>query len=246
MKLHRFTTPSGQLVRFQYRDGAGGSAPLAVYLHGRNGTADDRADTSWLTTLNDAGWVVAGGEVHGNHWGGPAAVRGLSELVAVAGRFTAAPVLLLIGGSMGALAALNWIRFGGRRVDGAYLVQPCCGLTDRWENDDDHRPEIEASYASPTGPVTEERLRRWDPLRADPTDFTAARYRFVSSDGDRLIRPGRHARPMAALLAAAGPRENSTLEVSGDHGDPSHFDPADLAAFADRCRAVRPPAPSRS
>lgn len=228
--VRRFAAPSGQLLRFQHRRGAPRDAPLAVYLHGRNGTADDRAGTPWLTDLNDAGWVVAGGQLHDNHWGGPGSVAGLAELFAAADRFTTAPVVLLIGGSMGALAALNWIRFGDRPVGGAYLVQPCCSLSD-CRDDADHRAEIDAAYTGGD-------LHRWDPLLADAAEFSAGvRYRFVSSADDRLIRADAHAARLADRLAPIGPRENSTLRVSGDHGDPSHFDPADLVAFAGRCLA---------
>ncbi|RIQ37812.1 hypothetical protein DY240_00275 [Jiangella rhizosphaerae] len=229
IEVHRFAAPSGQLVRFQARRRTPRDAPLAIFLHGRNGTVDDRADTAWLTELNEDGWVVAGGQLYGNHWGGPRSAAGLSELLATAGRFTTAPVVLLIGGSMGALAALNWIRFGDRPVTGAYLVQPCCSLSDRWDNDSDHRAEIDIAYAG-------DDPRPWDPMHADAGEFSAAvRYRFVSSPGDSLIRPEAHAAPMADRLASITPREISTLHVSGGHGDPSHFDAADLAAFAGRC-----------
>ncbi|MCZ1070823.1 hypothetical protein [Rhodococcus sp. A5(2022)] len=211
----------GQNVRVDLPT-AGTLQGLAVWFHGQSGTVDTRMNEDWLNALRAQGWAVASGDLGGDAWGNQDAITAASALTEWATDQAGVPVRLLVAGSMGALTSLNALTHGAIAADCWYGTMP---VLDQ----------------STVGNVPESS----DQLRkafggSIPGEFTPAesslpplRYRVLASPEDTWVPKTSNADLLADLVPETA--NVTTLEVSGEHGDPSHFDADDLAAFAGEC-----------
>lgn len=213
---------SGQAVRID--------APLsndfvaiALWFHGQGGDADTRMNQSWLNILREHGWAVASGDLGGNSWGNSTAVRAARDLQRWATLITGKPVKLIVAGSMGAATSLNAIIRGQIRAPCWYGTMPVFDIRSLALV-----PEFGAQLraAFPGG----------IPPEYNPPDgnLPPGIYRVVSSDADTKVPAQSNADQLAARTAA------SVLKVSGEHGDPSHFNSGDLEKFASKCLTANP------
>lgn len=203
---------------------------LVVYAHGygadlRN-IPDDEAFGALAQGLVDAGYAVAASTAGGDAWGDAASVDAHAVLAATARRLTGAADVYLVAESMGGLAGAQLVT--GDRIEGlrAYAgLQPLCDLASiySWFPD-----SIDAVY----GPDAAAAVARLSPVRLD-ADVPV---RLWASDADTVVTRARNAEVCAAQVRAAG-GEAQVVPVSGDHGDPSHYDLPGLLAFFDAATA---------
>ena len=218
-------TLDGQRVRLDYpltRELVG----VAVYFHGAGAGADSKMNEPWLNSIRALGWAVAAGDLHGDAWGARAAVADSVALVDWAEARTGADVKLLIGASMGGVASLNALMDGVVEAPCWFGPQPVVDLNavSVVPNAD---AQIAALYGGPP-PASSNPVDRLDLLPLD------TRYRVIFSAGDTWVPPPAHADRLIAALQARG-GDVSSVAVSGDHLDASHFRPEDLVAFAEGC-----------
>jgi hypothetical protein len=189
----------------------------AVWFHGQGGDADFRMDEDWLNTLRENGWAVASGDMRINGWGNAASVSDAAALVDWAEGEAGAEATLYVAGSMGALTSLH-LMAGGVAPQCWYGIMPVIDL-DSVEAVPNSAEQIAEAWGSTKSDVA------WV---TDLPESTA--YRVLASPDDTWVPESEN----AAVLAEALP-EMSLKAVAGEHGDASHFDAADLAAFAAGC-----------
>jgi hypothetical protein len=216
-------TIDGQVMRVDLAPGK--SKGLAVWFHGQGGTAQTRMNEAWLNALRVDGWAVASSDFHGNAWGNPEAVKDTDALVRWASEKSGHSAGLFIAGSMGGLASLNSMAAGVASPNCWYGIQPVVDQS-TVGNVPDSGNQILAAYGG-TVPASSNPARNLGKL-------PAVKYRIVSSPDDTWVPANKNAAVLTAGLKAVG-SEVSTLTVKGEHGDPSHFNSADLLAFATTC-----------
>lgn len=191
---------------------------VAVWFHGRGGNVDTRMDGRWLNSIRAAGWAVASGDLGGpTGWGDPASVVAAHELADWASDQAGAPVKLAVAGSMGAVTALNAMVHGEIEAPCFYATMPVFDL----------HSLTTPSFIADLGRIYPDGIPAW----ANPAEnnLPEAAYRILSSDSDTEVPPQSNADVFAGRTGA------SAFKVQGDHGDSSHFDPADLSQFAAEC-----------
>lgn len=217
---------NGQTVRIDLPT-AGTPAGTAVWFHGQGGDVNGRMNTSWLNSIRAQGWAVASSDYHGNAWGNPASVQDARELVAWAQEKSRQPVRMFIAASMGAATSLNTL-ITGVSPTCWYGANPVVDLTSVGSVKNSAK-QIAESYAGASAAAGNPALH----LAGLPR---TTKYRIVASPNDTMVPAVANANALEAYLATNG-YQVSSMTASGEHGDPSHFVGADLAAFAAGCTA---------
>lgn len=238
----RMLDASGQTVRVALPPSydARVPAPVVIYCHGNGQSAQSivgaAAPLAVQKSLLDAGFIVAAHDQHGNNWGSDQAV---DDLVAtyryIRDKYALGPVVLL-GESMGGLSSQRAIIDRRIPVVGWAGLYPVCDL--RWMYDNLDAAAIRtahgiASDGSDYATKTEGR----NPILAPPDAFRGLPMRFYVSPGDTRVPRVNHGDPQAARLASFA-KECAVVTASGEHGDASHWQGTDLAAFFGRCVSI--------
>lgn len=222
-------TIDGDRVRYAFDPDRDTYIGLAVWAHGRGGDVNARMDEGWFDPIIDAGWVIASGDFRLDAWGNPAALTSLRATVDIGKERFTPPTLMLVGGSMGALTTLNAMRLGYVDANCWYGTMPAVNLT-------------AVSATLPGAPHDIVDAYGGDPsIDFDPSKGTrelpAIPYHVLASPDDTQVVRADNGDMLAGLLP-----EGATLTekaATGEHGDNSHFDPADLAQFAATCAGTR-------
>ena len=217
---------NGQTVRIDLPTG-GTPVGTALYFHGQGGDANGRMNASWLNSIRARGWAVASSDYHRSAWGNAAAVQDTKDLMAWAQEKSGQPVRLFIAASMGSTTSLNTL------IDGAspscwYGVDPVVDLSTVGSVHNSAQ-QIAEAYAGVL-------LSSGNPAAHLAALPLTTRYRIVASPGDTMVPAASNANSLEAYLSTAG-FTVSSMTVSGEHGDASHFNGRDLAAFAVGCTA---------
>jgi pimeloyl-ACP methyl ester carboxylesterase len=157
-----------------------------------------------ITALHNAGWSIGSDYAHGNAWGDPQSVTDYQNLITYMKTKLHAQKVVLLGASMGGLAALHLLRDG--EADTAVLVSPVTNLPSMYSLAV-AVPELDAIYGkhSPgsANPVVWSRHALQGTtitVIADPADpvvpFASNSKRFAQRFGATLLRcHGGHAVP---------------------------------------------------
>lgn len=174
---------------------SGPRQPLVVLLHGAGGsrlTLVGERVLPFAQELVDRGYLVASSDAHGTVWGTDSSRRDYRQLYRwVAERYDVGPVVL-VSESMGGVAGLQMVAADAvPRIAGWIGVSPVTDL--QWAADD---PQLSGSVREA---LTEEDVRRLDPMRIPPERFADEQLvMFVS--GEDTVVPPRHGREFAAHL----------------------------------------------
>jgi hypothetical protein len=213
-------------------------APIAVYMHGHSGRSTDLVqwprETSLRAALVGAGYVVLASDyAPADHWG-VAAVR--TQTAALVSHYAQKLGLrdrrpYLVAQSMGGLGALGILRHGPLQPHAVALIYPVCSLAAMYAGG---RGVYAASIAEAAGLEDPSeyavRTRGNDPL--DRPDFGDVPMLAWASYQDTLVPRRDHVDRLRA-------RRLVIRDCVGDHGDPSHFRPAELVEFFERVRRDR-------
>jgi hypothetical protein len=205
----------------------GPAKAVAVFFHGQNANVDTRMNEGWLNSLRNAGWAVASSDFHGSVWGNRDAVADSKELIKWAESQTGAKVQLFVGASMGGLTSLNTLRQPDVQVKCWYGTMPVVDL----EKSGVSVPGAAAQLVKfvPAGD------RSWANAAANLGELPkGTTYRVLASPDDTMVKAAENAAPLTAYLAGQG-YGVTTLAGTGEHGSASHFNAADLSAFAAGC-----------
>ena len=217
---------NGQDVRLSI-PGTNSPKGIAIWFHGQTGAVDNRMDEPWLQGLVRDGWIVASSDFHTAAWGNAASTEDTRLLREWAEEQTGQEVRIFVSGSMGATVSLNAMLHGVPAPACWYGVKPAVDPT-RMGNVPGSRRLISDAYDGGPVPADRNPALNVDRFSADTV------YRFVASKSDPWVIFEENAGKLSAALEARG-ANTSLLEVFGAHDDPSHFNVADLVAFAEGC-----------
>lgn len=214
------TTVAGQSVTILHPK-TRQTTKVVVYMHGNEELGDAIATSPdkerVVRGLLEAGYTVAASDAHGNNWGNPASVTDQRVLMRTlrARGLTDIYVLAQSAGGLDALATLN--EKGVRAWAGIY---PVCDLRSVYRLGV-YREVIDAAYDSAPRRVVAipDRLRIRFILWASPQDTQVPKTQNADVCARRFRTAGAHV---------------TEISTTGDHGDPSNFDAAQIVKFFDR------------
>jgi hypothetical protein len=215
--VRRLARLSTVLLEPQHSNGA-----LVIYHHGRGEVAraiKDKPKGGIAPLLLTHGYTITACDAAGNNWGNQAGLDEYDKLTRdLAGNFDC---LLILAQSMGGISGLL-SAIDGRtpKLAGWYGIAPAVNLA-ACNSMADLRPSIVAAGA------------HRDPLLIEASRYPVIRYRAAVSYGDPLVQRAENWDRLGLHLP--GKPEASTLDATGDHGDSSHFNAADVLAFYERC-----------
>lgn len=169
----------------------------------------------------DNGWAVASADFHGSQWGNRVAVKDTARLVLWATQTTGITPTLWIAGSMGAATSLNTLLHSEVPKPRCwYGTQPVVDLA-TVGNVAGSSVEIGRAYTGEVPP-------KWNPA-LNIAALPPITYRVLASPQDTRVPAALNGDRLTALPAT------TYQAVSGEHGDPSHFNSTDLLTFAQGC-----------
>lgn len=208
-------------------------APLVLYHHGvgEDWQTIERSNSRRPTicALGAAGYIIAGSDAHGENWGKPQAIDDYAKLyLAIAAERPISDVMLL-SMSMGGLSGL--LTLGYRAVPDVRAwvgISPVTNLGYSYFDHEDFPRRIARAYSGTPSTLQ-------DPMSLDPAAFAGVpMLAWASYDDARVPR----AQNIDAFLAHIGdPPTARVITSRGNHGDPSHQDPAAVVAFFDDHRS---------
>ncbi|MEN8673512.1 hypothetical protein [Nocardioides sp.] len=227
---------NGEDVRLTLPTGSGPPKGLVIWFHGQGGGVNDKIDGPFLRTLTREGYAIASSEFHLQAWGNAETTDDTVRLTEWAEEQVGMPVLLWVSGSMGGATSLNAMLHGATPPTCWYGVKPAISLN-RMDEVPTATRFIQLAYG-PVVPADRNPVRNVADLPAE------VRYRVVASPDDPWVPIDENGGALVSQLDARGV-DVSYLAATGIHEDPSHFDSADLLAFANSC-ASEPAADSAS
>lgn len=207
--------------------------PLLMFCHGAGGN-ENQPWLEWPAMYRDllgAGYGLIASFMHDRNWGNRDALDDMIELYRyVRDRYPLGP-LVLIGNSMGGLASLNAL--ARRELPAAAWVgmQPVCDL-DAMYAAGQFITEMRAAYGS-NGTDWQAKTEGYNPMEREGWEFRGLPMRFYASPGDTVVSKAQNTDALAAKVAPYA-TEATVVAATGDHGNASHFQFADLRAFLDR------------
>lgn len=226
MSLTQRTVINGQNVRLDLPT-SGTVEGLALWFPGQGSNVDDRMDESWLNSIRAQGWAIASSDYHGNAWGNASAVQDAKDLIAWAQVQSGRPAGLFVSASMGSTTSLNALREG---------VAPFCWYGTHPVVDLGTVNALPNSAVQIASAYSYRSTEAGNPVVHLATLPFNTKYRIIASAGDTLVPPTLNGDTLELYLASRG-YDVSSMTVSGDHGDASHFNDEDLATFAKGCLA---------
>lgn len=204
-----------------------GRRVLVIYDHGAGGTSQaitaDPELRPVVAALLEAGWAVAASDETGNGWGAPAAVRSVFQLYSDVNRRWPISNVVILSQSMGGLTGLGIL--AARAVPNVRAwagIYPVTNLDSLWRLGR-YRAQIAAAYGTASAPTS-------------PHASCAVPVLMWASRSDTVVPRAENADMLASQLGGSCPV--TIVTTSGDHGDPSNFDPPGLVAF---CRSALSP-----
>lgn len=219
---------------------SGTATPFLMYHHGANedddALLDDALKAGVVEALIDAGYICAGIAAYGDNWGKQAACDCYPDLHKfVDDRYDISYVLLL-SQSMGGLTGLSCL--SQHKVPNIIAwagIYPACNLGAIYDAGS-FTSAINTAYSC-SSTTYAAKTNGMDPALKWGLAFRLVPMRFYASAGDTSIDKSDNSDTFAALIATSAP-EAEVVVCSGNHGDPSHFQPADLVAFYERALAA--------
>ncbi|WP_230670805.1 alpha/beta fold hydrolase [Rathayibacter sp. Leaf248] len=204
--------------------------PLVIVFEGVGAYTGLDVRAGWAGIQNTAGVIYARSAFHGDSYGSAAAMSDAAELYRKALEIAPISHVILVGNSMGGIAAQNaLIRGDVPNVTGLYLVDPTYDLRQRY--DGGRKDEVTAAYGlAADGSDYTAKTAGYDPALQPASAWRGVPVRIVCSTGDTVVPKTAHADKLATKLATTN---DVQLLNTGDvgHNTPARFISADLAAF---------------
>jgi pimeloyl-ACP methyl ester carboxylesterase len=198
---------------------------LVVFLHGWGQTRWSllarKEEAGVATALTDAGFTVLSADALGKAWGDPASVRDYTTLIEGAQRAHDLRDVFLMGESMGGLATMQLAR-ALPDVEAVTAWFPVCDL--RTMHEERFQQTIRDAWAgrsrATVAPVAvgDEPMLVW------------------ASAADTVVDAATNAAVCVAEARSAG-ADVTYYRTTGEHGDPSNYQPATVVQFFERHRS---------
>jgi pimeloyl-ACP methyl ester carboxylesterase len=221
---------------------------VIIYVHGAGETQEawltDSLKAGFITPFINAGWILAGTNARNDNWGNQLSTDDYADLYRyLTNNFNIGKVAIL-GQSMGGLNSANLISQGKIPNIHAYACIYCVFSLQNLHSLGSYTSAINTAHGvTGTGTATYANMTfGLDPLLVAPTYATNYRFlgmRFYASPGDTIVPTPQNTDAFIAITAPFAV-ESFKYTATGNHGDPSHFQPSDLLAFFQRRFAAGP------
>lgn len=204
--------------------------PFVMMFHGAGETdVLNSEQTAFVNAVNAAGYAVTSCAYHGNAYGSADVMADYAALFSLITKTYAVNGIVILGDSMGGVAALNVIqRVVAGGVLGVYLTRPVYNLRNRWDNG--RQSDIRPAYGiAADGSDYATKTAGYDPALEPLWKFRSLPFHIRTSPSDTQVVPSIHGLKLAAALAPYS--VVTTSEASGPHGDPSHYATAPFLTF---------------
>ena len=195
---------------------------LVLYTHGDGGDKNSAESASVYNPLVIAilnqGWLFLQHDGNGDNWGSPTAQTTYENAIAWVKAQYSIKNVVIFGGSMGNLVALNMLKSNPSNYTHYYAAQPVCSLS--WSFSTWPKPDILAAYGFSLDADYGAFCANRNPIFFNPLTFKNIKVRVCSSTGDTVVPEASN-----ALLLIKQLRLNTIVHdvATGEHGDPSHF-----------------------
>lgn len=210
--------------------------PWVLYLHGdgQYGSAIFGGnDNTLIQALAYAGYLVVSTDYTSiTCWGNPACTQDVASVIAnYQAYFNLAPHPYVIEESMGGLVSLNSVFHGTltpRAVVGLYPVFSLASLYDNGSGTYASQIQTAYNFSSPSGYAAA--TAGYDPALDPIGTFVNIPFDIWCSSSDTVVSCANNGQALVNAINAAG--GSATYNASsGNHGDPSNFDPAAVVSF---------------
>ena len=216
--------------------------PLVIFNHGHGQTATAPWDQSTtvrplLQTIKDAGYIIASSSASGDAWGSTTSIEDQLDLYRYVRDHYAIGGVVMLSESMGGLPGLLAIAAGTIPVLGWAGIYPITNLASIYDLGGSFATEIDTVYGIPGSGTYAVQTAGHDPNLLDGRAFRGIPMRMWASSADTVVPKASNATAFAALVEPYA-AEVEVVATTGDHGDGSNFDAADLLEFFTRCVAA--------
>ena len=218
---------------------ASNPTPVVLYVHGagesQTGLVTETVKFACRDALLDAGYILAGSAANGDNWGNQASVDAYVALEKYVRDNYNVKAVALWGQSMGGLDSLSAVAQGKIPVVGCLLTYPVCSLANL-HSLGSYTGNINTAHGiTGTGIATyANKTYKLDPALMPAYAFRDTPMRFYASAGDTVVPKANNTDVMQSIVASTR-TEASVVVCTGNHGDASHFQPADYVSFFSRC-----------
>lgn len=218
-----FTIPSTPIKLIVYHSGSGEDYQAVI---------TDSLKSAVINALFAAGYYIAGVSV-GDNWGNQDAIDTYNDLHSQIDVDYAIDRTGFLSQSMGGLSGLLCLAGGTINANAWYGIYPVCDLRNIYDLGA-FAGAIRTAYGiEPGGSDYNALTAGHDPILKSASEFPLIRYRFTASSSDTSVPKVDNSDDFSALIASRG-IEETVVAASGNHGDPSHFNAADVVAFFNR------------
>lgn len=242
---------SGSIPQYPWQEGdalfaSALNAAIAAALAsggGGGGGASDADITAYFAALptSDAGVAPGGMFWNGgflNRVAGGVNQAALNAYVTaynyLASQYSIAGTLIWSQSMGGCAGLLNLSAAAYPNIKGWLGTYPVCSLQNLYSAGT-YAGQIDVAYNIPGGGSYATQTAGHDPLLRTAASFPY-RMRWYASPGDTVVNEAGNSTAMVALVNGIA-IENVLVPCTGDHGDPTHFQPTDYVTFAQRCFA---------
>lgn len=213
--------------------------PVILYAHGASedhtSITTDGMKSATINALMDAGYIVASTNAHGNNWGNQSSVDDFNALAKYVRSNYNVKGMAMWSQSMGGLTGLQVVTQGNVDLVGWLGTYPVCNLANLYSLGT-YVSQINTAYGiTGSGLLTyANQTNGHDPVLKSAKAYKDIPMRFYASPSDTVVPKANNADALSAIVANSR-SEAVTVVCSGNHGDASHFQPSDYAAFFNRC-----------
>lgn len=224
-------------------------AHAVIHCHGATQGATEIFGGGTINTapvaqaMLDEGWIVASGDFADDSFGNPTSVERVGELADWIEDHLSVDRFALTSDSMGGTVALNTLVTRDRAWAAWVGWEPLCRLYSddaSWWDGNPYAATFRAAYGvSADWSDLDEKAGPHDPIRRPSSAYAGLRAKLWASYDDLVVPRDENADAFAALVPSV-----EVATSTGNHNDPSHYDPAAVVEFLRA--ALDPPAGPRA
>ncbi len=207
-----------------------------MYHHGTGGGCatlfTDAALSTIVKPLLASGYIVVSSDGHQENWGKQASIDDHNDLYDYLVNHYSISKVMVLGHSMGGLSSLLSVANGHIPVTAWAGIFPITNLANLY-GAGTYTTAINTAYNIPAGGTYAVQTAGHDPNLLTASAFNNIPMRFYASSGDTTVSKTNNSDAMSTKMSGTSP-EYTVVACSGNHGDPSHFQPSDIIAFYDR------------
>lgn len=209
-----------------------------IYFHGRGedyrGTTEDSLKAGIIDRVTNDGWLVASSTAGGNLWGNDTSLTAYLALQTYLEANYDTDDIVFFTQSMGGLAGLRAAASGNYpKLRGCFNIYPATDVVNVYDTNVGFQSEILTAWSAANRSALVTAVATKNPIALSGNAFANLAMKFYASKDDTVVTKSGNTDPMIAILASYA-RECESSVCCGNHGDATHFQPANVAALMGR------------